>query len=110
MVNLLALLDKKPVFEGAFEDAIDVFSQFDEDEYERYVILYANYDTPSYEGYAHVLGYDKVEGKFFEVYGSHCSCYGLEGQWEPEYHTDEEMAAMIEGEKLHNDFLTWINN
>lgn len=24
------------------------------------------------------------EGKLFEVHGSHCSCYGFEGQWKPE--------------------------
>jgi hypothetical protein len=45
-------------------------------------ILVASYDTPSYEGYAFVLF--KVGRKFYEVNGSHCSCYGLEGQWEPE--------------------------
>lgn len=26
----------------------------------------------------------KKDGKLYEVNGSHCSCYGLEGQWEPE--------------------------
>ena len=44
-------------------------------------ILIAIYDTPCYEGYAFVL-YEK-DGELFEVNGSHCSCYGLEGQWEP---------------------------
>jgi len=23
-------------------------------------------------------------GKMYEVYGSHCSCYGFEGQWKPD--------------------------
>ena len=27
--------------------------------------------------------------KFYEVTGSHCSCYGLEGQWDPELCSDE---------------------
>lgn len=45
-------------------------------------ILVACYDTPDYEGYAFVL-YEE-NGKLYEVHGSHCSCYGLEGQFEPE--------------------------
>lgn len=27
--------------------------------------------------------YVGVDGKLYEVHGSHCSCYGFEGQWEP---------------------------
>ena len=45
-------------------------------------ILLASYGTPSYEGYAFVLF--REDGKLWEVNGSHCSCYGLEGQWSPE--------------------------
>jgi hypothetical protein len=39
-------------------------------------------------GYGHYCGDSLVifekNGKLQEVNGSHCSCYGLEGQWEPE--------------------------
>jgi len=45
-------------------------------------ILYADYTYESYSGSAFVL-YEQ-DGKLYEVNGSHCSCYGLEGQWEPE--------------------------
>lgn len=45
-------------------------------------ILFASYGGGSYEGDAFVL-YRK-DGKLYEVSGSHCSCYGLEGQWGPE--------------------------
>ena len=45
-------------------------------------IIYAAYDTPAYEGYAHVIFISN--GKVYEVNGSHCSCYGLEEQWGPE--------------------------
>jgi hypothetical protein len=42
------------------------------------------------------------DGKLWEVNGSHCSCYGLEGQWQPEettweaiaIHGDEDLAAL----------------
>ena len=57
------------------------------------VILYEHYQYEDYSGYGHVIGYDKEKDSFFEIYGSHCSCYGLEGQWEPEYTTIEEMLA-----------------
>lgn len=45
-------------------------------------ILFASYGGASYEGDAFVLF--ERDGKLYEVHGSHCSCYGLEGQWEPE--------------------------
>ena len=31
-------------------------------------------------------------GMLFEVHASHCSCYDLEGQWEPEETTREAIA------------------
>lgn len=45
-------------------------------------ILVASYTYEYYSGSAYVLF--SREGKLFEVHGSHCSCYDLEGQWEPE--------------------------
>jgi hypothetical protein len=46
-------------------------------------ILFAIYDTEDYEGYAFVLFYGE-DNELYEVNGSHCSCYELEEQWEPE--------------------------
>ena len=46
-------------------------------------ILFANYENECYEGYAFVIFRGK-DGILYEVNGSHCSCYGLEDQWEPE--------------------------
>lgn len=45
-------------------------------------VLYAQYGYGSYDGSARVLF--ERNGTLFRVDGSHCSCYGLEGQWEPE--------------------------
>jgi len=45
-------------------------------------ILFASYGGGSYDGDAVVI-YER-DGTLYEVHGSHCSCYGLEGQWEPE--------------------------
>lgn len=53
-------------------------------------VIYANYDTPSYEGSAYILF--KKDGKFYEAYDSHCSCYGLEN-WSPEETTIETVKA-----------------
>lgn len=45
-------------------------------------VIVADYEQGGYEGDAFVLF--MRDGKLYEVHGSHCSCYGLEGQWEPE--------------------------
>ena len=45
-------------------------------------ILFASYGYANYLGDAWVLF--EQDGKLYEVHGSHCSCYGLEGQFQPE--------------------------
>lgn len=45
-------------------------------------ILFAAFTDEDYEGNAFVLF--EQDGKYYEVWGSHCSCSGFEGQWEPE--------------------------
>jgi hypothetical protein len=64
-------------------------------------VLYALYGTPSYEGYGFVL-YEK-DGKLYEVNGSHCSCYGLEGQWSPEETSWEALKARNFGSYMFED-------
>lgn len=54
-------------------------------------LLFASYGGASYEGDAFVI-YER-DGKLYEVHGGHCSCYGLEGQWEPEETTWAALAA-----------------
>lgn len=46
-------------------------------------IIFASYGFYYYEGDAIVV-FEK-DGKLFENVGGHCSCYGLEGQWRPEW-------------------------
>lgn len=69
-----------PRFSGDFKDAADVYKQFDIEPVGE--IFLAHYETPPYEGYAFVLV--SIDGTLYEVHGSHCSCHGLENQWEPE--------------------------
>jgi hypothetical protein len=45
-------------------------------------ILLASYTYEDYEGNAFVLF--RRDGKLWEVNGWHCSCYELQGQWDPE--------------------------
>jgi hypothetical protein len=61
-------------------------------------VLLASYGTPSHEGYAFVLF--ERDGKLYEVHGSHCSCYGLEGQWEPEETTVEALRHQLDNGAL----------
>lgn len=53
-------------------------------------LLLATYTYEDYSGDAFVLF--QRDGKLYEVHGSHCSCNGLEDQWEPEQTTWEALA------------------
>jgi len=57
-------------------------------------ILVASYTYEDYSGDAYVLF--RRDGKLFEVHGGHCSCYGLEGQWEPEETTKEAILHRLD--------------
>lgn len=95
------LLKKTP---DLFDTPDNVYRQF-QDYYGRdkaelpsnLVLLYADYTYEDYSGDAYILGYDEEKKQFFEVHGSHCSCYGLEGQWDEEYYEDvKQLQAAIE--------------
>jgi hypothetical protein len=59
----------------SYEPVNDVVLKNDE-------VLLAAYGAENYEGYAVVIF--ERNGKLYEAHGSHCSCQGLEGQWNPE--------------------------
>ncbi len=66
-------------------------------------ILFASYGCANYSGDAFVL-FEK-EGKLFEVNGGHCSCYGLEGQFQPEETTLEALRhRLVEGKMGQDDY------
>ncbi len=79
-----------------FNNKDDVLWNFSEDpkNHDNTNILFAHYELPDYEGYAFVLF--ERDGKLYEVNGSHCSCYGLEGQWDPEETSIEELTHRID--------------
>lgn len=69
-----------------FEEDVAIFDNCD--------IIYAEYNHEGYEGDCFVLF--KKDGKMYWNFGSHCSCYGLEGQWDPEEVTVEEIKFRID--------------
>ncbi|AEB23485.1 MULTISPECIES: hypothetical protein [Bacillus subtilis group] len=77
------IIKQKSVLLNEWEgkEKADVLSDFEEKETD-VNILFASYDGDLCEGNAWVL--IEEGGKLFEVNGSHCSCHGLEDQWEPE--------------------------
>lgn len=99
-----SLLKKQQIIEGFGEDQESVYAEFQywsvRDKVvfpKQYKILYADYTYEDYSGDAYVLGFDKEQNKFFEVHGSHCSCYALEGQWDPEYFANlEQLQSLCE--------------
>ena len=64
-------------------------------------ILLAWYGLGDYEGSAFVL-FEK-DNELYEVNGSHCSCFGLEGQWDPEKTSVAELRHRIEHGNLGRD-------
>lgn len=57
-----------------------------ESELDRFQILVAYMSVGNWgcDSSAWFLLRDRESGAFFEVHGSHCSCYGFETQWSPE--------------------------
>lgn len=75
-----------------FESSEDVLKQFEAPKgaLDNSEVLFARYECEGYEGDALVV-YRK-DGKLWEVNGYHCSCMGLEGQWEPEETSPQALA------------------
>ncbi len=78
-----------------FENKEDVIQEFcvpqDQQDFD---VLICWYDVGNWEGSAFVLF--EQDGKLYEVYGSHCSCYGLEDQWSPEETSLEALQHRME--------------
>lgn len=83
---------------GLFSSDKDVFSEFQADFDKDADILVAYYGDESYEGSAYVLF--MKHGKLYEVCGGHCSCYGLEGQWDPEETSWDVIAKYVDEDNL----------
>jgi len=94
MKTLSEILKQEPKFLHDWKDKNDLIEDFEIKNkkirnLENINILFASYNYENYSGEAWVLF--EQNGKLYEVNGSHCSCYGLEGQWNPEETTLEEL-------------------
>jgi hypothetical protein len=67
---------------SSVDDIVDSYGGTSQEDLSGAIIHLAWYGYGSYNGSSLVV-YEK-EGKLFEVNGSHCSCHGLEEQWQPE--------------------------
>lgn len=104
-MTIKKLKKKTPVYLNNFSDKKDVASSFSTT-LDDVNILFATYGTDNYSGDAFVL-FEKG-GKLFEVNGSHCSCYGLEDQWQPEETTLEALKHRLVEGKMGQD--NWSGN
>ena len=83
-----------------WNDLEDIKSAFvlSDDDVRGVRILLASYESDGNDSYAYVLF--ALEGKLYEVRGSHCSCYGLEDQWVPDEVTVAELRHRHEKGRL----------
>lgn len=90
-------------FMGWFSSVKDVEQEFSlgENSLSNVNMLFAWYGGGDYDGSAFVLF--EEDGKLYEAGGSHCSCYGLEGQWEPEETLVEALVHRIKEGHLGRD-------
>jgi len=90
------------MYKGNFENKNDVEQEFDAaGTLNGAKVLLAWYGYGDYDGQAFVLF--ERDGKLYEVNGGHCSCYGLEGQWDPEETSVKELRHRIENGSLGRD-------
>lgn len=95
MKTIEDIIKSKPEFHNWFSSAESVFDQFqvDEDHRKGIKILFASYGGGSYDGEAFVL-YEQG-GTLWEANGSHCSCFGLENQWQGEHVVLDELETRV---------------
>lgn len=93
---------KNSVFLKLWTNEGDVWGSFKISKPKGVKILFAVYSYESYSGKAFVLF--EMAGKLYEVNGSHCSCYGLEDQWQPEETTVESLIMRMRNGDLGREY------
>ena len=107
MKTIEELLKQPAVYLHNWSCKEDVISDFNNDDiYHNQNILFASYGTDNYEGDAFVL-YES-EGLLYEVNADHCSCYGLEGQFDPRETTLIELRHRLLNGRFGTD--DWSDN
>ncbi len=91
------------VYDG-FDDWKSVQSYFKMSDPEPDEVYLALYNSPTgWDCEAEV--FYRVGDKYYEVGGYHCSCHGLEGQWDPEEYDKDTFICMLErrGKQYYKD-------
>ena len=90
----------EPKYLNDWGDKQDILSNFEitEEELDGANVLLASYECYFYEGDAFVLL--EKDGVLYEVNGSHCSCYGLEKQWNLEPTNVDSLRHRLEKGRL----------
>lgn len=101
-------------------EASEVLNNFD------IIIAYESVGSWGCDSSSFFLLKNKLDNKFYEVHGSHCSCYGFEGQFNPEesgyeyltsdkfnfwcggYDENETSNQLLVKEFLKTDLINWI--
>lgn len=86
----------KNVYLGDWDGVDDMLRDFavDKSVLEGYQVIVAAYTYECYSGSAFVLL--KKGHKYYEVHGSHCSCYGLEDQFDIEESSKASLKHRVE--------------
>lgn len=92
---------------GDLQDQFEVKNKIEEP-----LHVFAIYGSEGYDGYATVI-YTNDGVIFNVVEGSHCSCYGLEGQWQAEDHMTldalRKMGGGYAAEEHKEEFNQWLD-
>jgi len=90
--------------ESGRKGVLDDFNEYgkDVDFLEGFDVLLASYIQESYEGYAFLLL--RKGSEIYEINASHCSCFGLEGQFQPEETTVESMRHRLDEGSFGTDY------
>ena len=99
---------KQQNYSGQFWDWGDVVSNFDLDRSTPEPdFIWASYDADYCDGYATVVFFENRTMSWNIVTGSHCSCHGLEGQFDPEqFNPEVHFKALAEDKRFVGDY-TW---
>ena len=89
------------VYQDIFTSWDDVKSNYCTSTPEPDEVYLAYYSYEDYSGTSIVLY--RQGDKYYAVHGGHCSCNGLEDQWEPEEYTKEEFIKTLESHYDNRD-------
>lgn len=88
-------------FENEYDK--DKLTQEQKDKYAHVDVLLASYGCDNYTGDAFVLFRNNKDGQLYENHGSHCSCFGLEDQWDEESTNIESLRKRVNEGSLGSD-------